>query len=364
MAIKHFAAAVAGGVLWAGAAQAETEIVFGSWAPSSDSASVAMKPYVDAVAKASDGGITFETHFDGSVVQMRTVLNGIRDGLVDAGAVAGSIYRAELPVDYMLTNYATITSDPYAVSAASTQLMLNDCPECKAQIERFDIVPLAYTGTAPFYLMCKDPFSSIEELKGESIRASSAFLRWVDFLEATPVNTPTVEVLEVMQRGQVKCLVGSFLWLQTYSLWDAVTYVVDLPLGQVNNGLAFGINKGVWEDLSAEEQDILVNNLPILIDAAAHDAIARQEEVRRLAEEKGIVFAEPSEEYRKAFADFQARERDIIEKAAIEAGFKSAPSVLDKFEANVKSWNAQVKSIEWDREKYRELLEREIYSKL
>ena len=345
-----------------GSAHAETNIVYGSWAPSTDPASLAMDAFKAEVSERSDGNVNFETHYDSSVVQMRTVLGGIGDGLVDAGYIAGAIYQAEMPIDSMITQYSTLKANPYSISAAVTDVVLNDCPECVAEAEAHDVKPLAYAGTPHFYLMCKNPISSFDELKGKSIRAASANLRLVERLGATPVNTPTVEVMEAISRGQVECVVGSVFWLQAYSLWDAVGYVLDLPVGQYNNGLVFGVNTGLWNDLSEEDRATISQSLPTLIANAAANGVTKAEEMRRLSEEKGVVWGEPTDEMRQFMEDWFASERAVVQAWGEGKGIETSGDILDKVEAAVEKWNGIVESAGGDEAKVREAIATHIYA--
>ena len=358
-----FGTAIMAGMALGGSAAAETNIVYGSWAPSTDPASLAMDAFKAEVSDRSGGQITFETHYDSSVVQMRTVLGGIGDGLVDAGYIAGAIYQAEMPIDSMITQYATLKANPYSISAAVTDVVLNDCPECVAEAEAHGVKPLAYAGTPHFYLMCKNPIASFSELQGKSIRAASANLRLVERLGGTPVNTPTVEVLEAISRGQVECVVGSVFWLQAYSLWDVVGFVVDLPVGQYNNGLVFGVNAGLWGDLSDEDRSAITGSLPTLIANAAANGVAKASDVRRMSEDKGVVWGEPTAEMRQFMDDWFASERAVVQAWGEGKGISSSGSILDKVEAAVTKWNGIVDAAGGDESKVREAIEAEIYSR-
>ena len=359
-----FGTAILTGIALAGSALAQTNIVYGSWAPSTDPASLGMDAFVAEVAEKSGGKITFETHYDSSVVKMRTVLGSIGDGLVDAGYIAGSIYQAELPTDTMITQWSSIQANPYSISAAVSELVLTNCPECNAEAGEHDIKALAYAGTPNFYLMCKNPISSFDDLKGKSIRAASANLRLVERMGGVPVNTPTVEVMDAMSRGQVECAIGSVFWLQAYSLWDAVEYIVDLPVGQYNNGMVFGVSQGFWDDLGDDDRAVIIDSLPTLVSTAAAIGVEKAAEVRRLSEEQGVVWAEPTPEMTALMNEWFASERAVVQKWGEEHGLPEAASILDRFEAAVTKWNGIVESTGGDKDKMREAIVSEIYSKL
>ncbi|MXW93627.1 MAG: hypothetical protein F4114_06040 [Rhodospirillaceae bacterium] len=350
--------------LYSAASVAQTKITYGSWAPSSDPASLGMKAFTAEVGKQSGGKIQVVNHFDSSVVQMRTVLNGIRDSLVDAGYIAGAIYQAELPIDSMITSYASIQANPLSISAAVTDFVLNDCPECRAEVAKRGVTALAYAGTPPFYLMCKAPVTDFSQVKGKSIRAASAYLRFVRYIGATPVNTPTVEVMEAMRRGQVACLVGSIFWLQAYSLWDVVKYVVDVSMGQYNNGLVFGVNTAFWKKLNAADRAAIVGALPTLVVQAAAAGNAKAQSIRKTATEKGIVWAKPNEKMAATIQKWFAGERKNIEDFGKKKGIANAGAILDRFEASVAKWNGIVSKAGGDAAAVQAALTKEVYAKM
>ncbi len=346
------------------AALAETQLTYGSWAPSTDPASQAMDQFVAEVEAASGGSVTFETHYDSTVVKMRTVLGSIGDGLVDVGYIAGAIYQAEMPIDSMITQYSSIKANPLSISAAVTDFVLNDCPDCLAEAAGHGVRALAYAGTPQFYLMCKNPISGFEDLEDKSIRAASANLRLVEFIGATPVNTPTVEVMDSMQRGQVECAVASSFWLQAYSLWDVVEYIVDLPVGQYNNGLVFGISEDVWQDMDAADRQIVLDALPTLVTQTAANGMGKAAGIREEAISRGVVWAEPTEAMRATMEAWFAQERASVQAWGEGKSIADPAAILDGFEAAVAKWNAIVEDAGNDPALVRERLVQDVYSRL
>lgn len=361
--MKRILAGVLVAAVAAPVAVAETSLTYGSWAPSSDPASRAFDKFAGAVADSS--AVSFDRHYDSSVVGMRTVLSGIGDGLVDVGYIAGAIYQAEMPIDSMITQYSVVEANPLSISAAVTEYVLTECDDCRAEAESHGILPLAYAGTPHFYLMCKNPISSFSELEGSSIRAASANLRFVDFIGATPVNTPTTEVMDAMQRGQVECAIGSIFWLEAYSLWDSVGYIVDLPVGQYNNGLVFGMNQDVWNEvLSDAERAAIIESLPTLVTQAAANGIADAEAIRAESIERGVVWGAPTDEMRATLQDWFDTEQASVQTWGEDHGIANAGEILSGFIAAVDRWNARVDELGGDAAAVRTDLAERVYSGL
>lgn len=364
MAFKTLTASVAVGLTLAAAAGAETHVVYGSWAPANDPASLAMEKFIADVEERSGGAATFETHFDSSVVAMRTVLAGLGDNLVDAAYIAGSVYQAELPIESMVTIYSTIEGNPWSMSGAMNELMLEECTECSQQYDDFGIVPLAYGATPHFYLMCRKPIGGFADLEGKSIRAASGNLSFPQAIGAVPVSTPTVEVFEAMQRGQVECAVGSIFWLQAYSLWDVVKYVLELPFGQYNNGLIFAANEDFWNDIPDEDRKAIVQSLPTLVAEVAAIGSQKAEEVKAESIEKGVTWAEPTPEMTETLNAWFDTKRAETEAWGAEKSIPDPGTILDQMEALVTKWNEKVEGLDGDQEKFRQMLVDEVFGAL
>lgn len=345
-------------------ALADVKLTYGSWAPDTDPASIGVEAFAKEVTEASGGTVTFDNLYGGQIVQMRTVLPGIGEGLVDAGYVASAIYQAEMPIGSMITNYASIQSNPYAISAAVNETALLNCDDCIAEDRANGLTTLAYAGTPHFYLMCKNPISSFRDLEGKSVRAASANLRLAKLMGATPVNTPTTEVLEAMGRGQVECAIGSVFWLQAYSLWDEVGYVLDLPVGQYNNGNVFAMSTEVWEDLDPADQAAIKAGLPTLVAEAAAAGVEKAREVREASLEKGVVWGEPTEDMRSFLDDWFESEAQTVRSLGAEKGIVNADAIATALEENVAKWNTIVEEAGGDKDAIRERMQTDIFSKL
>lgn len=345
-------------------ATADTNIVYGSWASSTDPASLAMESFTAEVAERSDGAVSFETHFDSAIFNLRTAMAGISDGLVDAGFMAGSVYQAELPIEAMAALYSTLEANPWSMSGAITEFMIADCDDCASQYDDQGIVPMAYATTPHFYLMCADPIESFEDLEGASIRASSGNLSFPAMVGGTAVSIPATEVYEALQRGQVDCLVGSVFWLEAFGLWDVVEYVLDLPFGQWNNPLVFAMNADAWADIPEEERAAIAEAMPTLIAEAARIGVAKADEVRAESIERGVNWAEPTDAMRTILDEWFEEKRTEVENWGTENGVANSGELLDQLEGLLAKWNGLVEGLDGDVAAYRQMLVDEIYADL
>jgi TRAP-type C4-dicarboxylate transport system substrate-binding protein len=344
-------------------AGAQTKITYGSWAPENGPAAIAANAFFEKVTKETKGSLSFVTQYDGKLVNIRTTLPGVKDGLVDAAYVTGSIFPNEWRTDHMLNDDASVQGDVRALTAAFSETMLLNCPQCRQEVEKTGAVVLGYMSEAPFYLQCAKPFASLQDVKGKQVRSVGAFQIFAKAIDAVPVTTAPSETYEAMQRGAVTCFVGGGFWLKQYGLADVAKYVVDRPLGQYNNGSVLTINQGVWKDLSAEHKRAVLENMPFLLRRAAQANIEQDREAREASKAKGVAWALPSAEFNAVFAKFREGERPRVIKAATDKGIPNAEAIYKKFDENLAKWTRIVAETGDDWNRYEEALRREIYAK-
>lgn len=345
-------------------AGAENKLAYGSYAPESYPNSIAASAFFKRVERDSGGAVKFETHWNGSVVNIRTSLPGVRDRLVDAAYVTGSLFGQEFKADIMFADFAAVAADTRAITGAATETLLLNCQECRTEAARAKVVMTGYSADAPFYLMCRDPVTSLDQLRGKSVRAVLAFALLAKSWGATPVNTAPGEIYEALQRGQVNCVIGGGFWLKSYNLWDVAKNVIDVPLGQYNNGGVFTVNAAVWKELDRKSKDAIVKNLPFLFRTAAYENFKQDRETRAESAAKGVKWHAPSADFVKHLADFRANEPARVVSTHQEKGVKDAAQYLATFQRNIAKWEQIVKETGGDPDKYEAALVEHVYSKV
>lgn len=358
-----FAAAAVAAVAATTPVLAATTITYGSWTPESHPSGIAAQAFFQHVTKATKGDLRFEAHYDGTVVNIRTTLPGVRDGLVDAAYVTGSLFAKQVPHDNMLQAHATVVGDTLSLTGAMTEFMLLQCPECVNEKARAGVVGLGYAAEAPFFLQCRQPVGTIADLKGRSVRAVGAFALFAQSLGATPVNTAPGEVYEAMQRGSVGCAIGGGFWLKSYSLWDVARYVVDLPLGQYNNGSLMTFNRDVWQGLTPAQRKAILDGMPHLLRVSAYAHKQQHEEVRAASIAKAVTWNAPPPELAGHLDVFRRSDLERVFAEAKAAGVSDPPEMWKRFEATLAKWTGIVAGIGDDQDKYEDALRREIFAR-
>lgn len=222
----------------------------------------ALKVFMEEVENASDGQITFELYSAGSLMPGNEMLQGVGSGTADIGRVISFYFPNELPVSNWLTDLGNVKSDSYPhgliESALSGQrLHMMDGP-IKDEFESNNLVPIVDYPTAQAYdLLCTKPVNSAAEAEGLRVRTGGALhVNEVEAMGMVPVDLPTTEMYEGLQRGIVDCAALNLSGHINYSLWEVAPYYVPTAMSQLN-AMPLVMNKDKWDSLPQEAQQIL-----------------------------------------------------------------------------------------------------------
>ncbi len=327
-----------------GLAVAETDVLYGSFAPATSAFSTGyLEPWIEEITEATDGSVRFNYVPGGGVVDMRTAVSGIRDGVVDGAFYVTVSYASDLPVLFMLSELIGLGASNAARIGAFNEFVVEDCPECQAELDDWNQQFLGGYSLGEYYLFCTSPVATAEDFDGLRIRSIPPYSRLLGAVgDVVPVTVGITESYEALQRGQVDCHAGPASTYVTYSFIDVADYVVELSSGASFGGTVFALSQDKWDEFSSEEKRAI---LRATADASAHGAIAyAQEDAAALeaAREQGSTVASVDDAVKAVFASWiEANTTGAAERAA-ERGVDDAQAIVDRFLPYVEKWNALV----------------------
>lgn len=361
-------ACVAAGAVALGLAttvQAETKLTYGSWLPPTHVVvEKGLAPFFDRVAKDSNGKLTWELFSGGAMGGPKEALQIVLDGVVDSSLVVDVYYKSEIPVAVTLSDLFMLVDDQIAWGAALVETQLLDCAQCQDEFKEMGIKPLAFYTGGDYHLMCTQEVHTMDQIKNKKIRASTRNGALSEHWGAVPVSVTVAEMYEAMQRGQADCTIGAYAFLTSYGLKDLVTSIVETPIGGVFSAFVMQMTEDRWSDLSDEEKQILLKNMPKLIADINFSYYEEGEVAAEEAKAAGINFYPMSDDMKASFDEFLAGEVDFSISKATEAGVENPGEIINALMENVKKWKAIMAEIGMDRDAYAEKLWEEIYSKL
>ncbi|WP_417626521.1 C4-dicarboxylate TRAP transporter substrate-binding protein [Pararhodobacter aggregans] len=346
-----------------GLAAAETDVLYGSFAPATSAFSTGyLQPWIDAITTATDGSVQFNYVPGGGVVDMRTAVSGIRDGVVDGAFYVTVSYASDLPVLFMLSELIGLGQSNAARLGAFNEFVIEDCPECQAELAGWNQQFLGGYSLGDYYLFCTRAVTTPEDFNGLRIRAIPPYSRLFGAVgDVVPVTVSLTESYEALQRGQVDCHAGPASTYVTYSFIDIADHVVELSSGASFGGSVFAFSRDKWAEFTPEERQAI---LRATAEATAHGAIAyAQEDAAALeaARAQGSIVAPVDDAVQAALAGWIAENGTGAAQRAAERGVTDAQDIVDRFLPYIDRWNALLPRDE-DEAAIAEVLWTEIYA--
>lgn len=323
-----------------------------------------LQPFVESLAARTGGRVTVQLHVGGSMGGWVESFDAMKAGAVDGASVVDQSVAADLPLASTVSQLAMVGEDPRVMAAAVNELALVASPAVLADWTEDGVRPLAAISLAPFYLLCNTEVSSLDDLKGLRIRADGAYGNWVDAVGGVPLNIPSVEVFEAMQRKQVDCAIAAGAWLQSFSLFDVVTHVVDQRLGLFFGAWALAMNDAAYQGLGEEALAALKAELPGIVRRSVEGYMNEDASVKQQASGKGIAVVAPAADLVAQLTGYRAGEIDRVLAQAAGRNVAGAAETVALFLELVKKWEGIVAQTGDDYDAYEAALVREIFSKI
>lgn len=363
-AIASLAAAA---LLFAADPAAARDLVYGSWvSPKHNVMTDVLPPYFDAVKKATNGAITWKIVAGGQLVNGRTTLSGLRDGLVDAGLGIPPYAPTDVPMTNAIFITLDFSGDAVAATGASVEMVMLHCPGCIKEMKKNNVVFLGGYSVTPYYVMCRMPVSSVADLAGKKVRATGAYINFLKLTEATPVSMGTVEAVESLQRGALDCSVGSIAWLKTYGFQDVTKHVVGKALGMNTPALMLLLNRDTWNGMTEEQKRAHLRYAPlanaratILAYIDLDDAILAEAKAKH-----GVVVHKPADDWNDLIARYKEEQIKLNSAFAASRGIKNARPLLEEYVKLGEKWRRISKDVGHDVNKFAAAMQREIYDKI
>jgi len=212
--------------------------------------------FMSEVTKRTNGRITFEPYYSGTLLKASDILPGVAAGAADIGNSVPSAYNRR---DYPLSNITLpfITSHVDSVGGAFKKLY--DANDQFRQEYESKGVKLLY---APAYgentIWSTKPINKPEDVGGLKIRAVMAIGDALSKLGASTVAIPWPDAIEGMQRGVVDAMSAApFDTAVSAGLSEVAKFGSDIGRMGVYAVSATVINMKTWNSLDAETRKIM-----------------------------------------------------------------------------------------------------------
>lgn len=220
--------------------------------------------YFHSIEEWSGGKITMDIGYSYAYAGAAEADEAIADGRLDIAGLLPSYDREKFPVFDTLANLTYLTSQSPLIATAQADAYLAETawgtPEFIAEFEDQGMVPLVtINGTPPNAVFCTKAMTSLDEIAGAQVMASSAAgAAQLTAVGMTAVAIPFTEAYESLERGIVDCAQVA----PTYA--DAVGTIGAAPFahfassaGLIHTPGVIVANKDVWDGLPLVAQQLI-----------------------------------------------------------------------------------------------------------
>jgi len=334
--------------------------------PKNDTIAHGYVPFAKYVEERTKGDLKIKVFNGGALLGPRAALGGIKDGVVDMGYVIVGYHTAEFPhLGGFANDISAIGTDPVAAVAATTEWMFT-CPTC---LNDFKTQGNVFTGAGAvpgMVIMSKVKFDKLADFSGKRIRSNGGF--WDGFIKdlgGVPVNVPSSEQYEAMNRGLVDAVIHVPSSMKTYSLWDMTKDVTLINFGIYRSINTFAFNPDTWKSLKPAERKVILEsamdaNLDIAFGYLETGKVALAESAK-----KGISIHPPAPDVQaKVDAFIKKVTADGVEIGKTRYKIANADDLVARMIALTDKWEKIWKESGEDLAKFKARAREEIVSKI
>lgn len=347
--MKHLlTAATAALTLWAGSAAAQTTLFFGEAGPNRGSRAASIQYFADQVEQLSNGDLKFDIQWGGALFKAGASRSGIADGVADAGTIIAVYFPQEMAA-YGIADLPILNPDAWVGMKATDELMRNS-DAIKANLADQNLVYIGTFTTSAVHIACKgSSIKSIGDIEGLKVRGVGAYGQAFADRGANLVSMSIYDAYQGMDSGLIDCSQGYSYVVPALKWQDIISSYTLLNWGQVG-ALGVFMNKTSYDQLSAEQQDVLMKAGAMIPDELGKILSTDNDAAVEMMREKGIEVVELPEGDRSELVEAGASYVDAWKERVSGMGL-DGEALLDEYRSLIDKYAAERddKGYPWDR---------------
>jgi len=322
-------------------AQQARKLTYATFYGSSEFYEMSAKYFMDEVTKRTQGKVTFQPYYGGTLLKTAEMSTGLAKGAADIGAAVPAAFN---PREFPLTGVVMpfISENPIAVTYAFKELM-DTTPELQQEYQRNNQKLLWALASGENSLWTNKPIRTAADLKGSRIRAIIGVADGIKALGGTPISIPWVEALELVQRGGAEGVSGTpFNQAVITKVYDMAPYASNAGRMGVYTPVTWSINLDTWKSLDPATQKVMEEvaaEVPGKYFAAYEGEMNKAVEQARAATKMTYVPLDDAEVKR-----WQDVARPEVQKKWADMArprYKNPQELVDKFTALTRKYEAK-----------------------
>jgi TRAP-type C4-dicarboxylate transport system substrate-binding protein len=224
------------------------DLVYATYLPANNPVLGHMDTLSEKLEKYMPGMITVTVFPNSTLLGQSDIYDGVLTGSCDIGWVDMGTVSQRFPLTQIF-GYPSMRFN--GATVASQALM--EWIETEKPAEYDDVIVLHSQSNGPPCFFTKRKITSINDLKGMQLRASSLLAKTAAVLGATPVSMETGEVYEAVRSGLLDGMFHGFGSASLINLDEVADYALMSPLGSPVSVCV--MNKDVFNKMPASQQE-------------------------------------------------------------------------------------------------------------
>lgn len=276
-------------------------LIFGHVHPNTDPSSLALQTAFEKIKEESNGSITIEVRYDGSLVTNQDSLAAVSSGRADLGWSVPNYFPAELP----LSQYFAL---PFSMSSAEEMAVVIDAvnaesDDLKNEYRDAGVEAVAFYPNPPSILSSVAPMPDLASVQGKSMRALGDMAIAIGEADGNAVNLPIQEVYQALETNLLDGYVGlPMANVASFSLNEVSPHIYDAGIGTYSTSVVIA-NEDKWATLTDNQKEIVQSAFEDAVDEYLANNAAIEDESCDTLTASGVTFEVWSEADREEWAE-------------------------------------------------------------
>lgn len=212
--------------------------------------------WADEIGRRTNGRVTIETFWGGSLVAYRDTPAAIAAGAVDLGQVPSTYDPARTRL-WMTLDMPLNFRDHYC-GVTAVRRIAHENEDLAAELERNNMMPVVGYNSGWFQFMSRDPLASLDDLRGQRMRSyGGARVPFAEELGITPVFMPFPDIYPAIDRGVIDGAEVVGYLVEVFSLQEVAPNLLIANSGAAVAAPLAVFNRELWFDMPENLRDLI-----------------------------------------------------------------------------------------------------------
>ena len=270
--------------------------------PAQDKTAQTTELWGKLVTERTNGRVTFEYLWGGSLTKRGEELDAISSGIANAGHCPIPYFPDKLVLNNASYAVPFNTPDITQMKEALDKLIAR-APELATEFEDFNMKLIFYPIFGSYEMLSVRPVSTLADFKGLKVACIGSTLpKMFEAVDAAPVAMGVADRYSALQTGIIEAEVLSIPITEAFKYTDICKHCSLVNMGTHWSANSIVMNLDDWKKLSPEEQKIVMEAGEEAAQWHADSSIEDESGILKLWEERGVKFYQLSDADRKEWA--------------------------------------------------------------